>query len=1101
MVRRPQVEFRVAGWLRLLNLLAACALMGLAGSPTHRAVSAQPAVYDVFKDFSLDRNPSISGTWRYGWTSAIDGSFELGDQQSSYFGGVVRCWTSRSELIIVCQNTSGADYRDAGANVLHPGADYLHIHPSLTGSAVVRWTAPVPGRHRVDFQFRSLREGSRWTTTDVHVLVNGTEVYEANLRGVFSNTGLGRAFDVQLDADDTIDFIVGNYSGDNSNDSTGLKATITPLQGFGPGAVCEGATPLLPGVDVRGRIASATDVALYRFDVAEPFSRVEITVPDPKDQLNLDLYRSCVGDIGIGSGRHIGIGSGRHIGGQKRLLFDTKADVGRYFLAVSAKSVSGEFPIDFIPRLEISTVDPNSIRTLILTDELRLQTLYGLKADAPEMVAWRRSLTKLAATPTFGGLVVYNLEDPAETNTVVRRAYAQWLTDPGSPVLSNAVATAIRDWIWGLRSSLPHLEYVVLAGDDRVIPHQRLPIATGGGDSWRTEGMYLLDDSGINPASAIGRALSGDFTLSDDIYGARQSAVSYAAGVSGVVGEMYIPDLAVGRLVDRPSAMTAAIEAFAGAGGEVALQRSLVAGYGFMQDAAEAADGRLAQAGLAVDSRKQILGDDVTAVAIRDGLFQAQPSVAFLAVHADHYRYELADRQRVTATEVLTRSARTSPALVFALACHAGLNVPGTEHARPTDFPEAWLAHRTGVYVSSTAWAYGMDGTMSYGEALMDNFAEALLAGEQTTAGDALARAKAQYYLDHNDRPMHLKTIAGTVLYGLPMYRVKLPQAPATPRVRHVAAAAPLAPPIGAVAPVASTSDEGEPDDVLVWRDFTPPLELEALKRFTTTEGSYFTYPGHRPLAESAEPFQPVVRYTLGAVDRDGQVLGPRGAVFRGGRIREVLQFDPIVYQASILDPSQKRADNTVPPLAGWYPRVPFALRRLDRGPGATGLAAGRDMAQLVLPVGGYHAESRTQRLLESATFDIYFSASLDRAGASVKLVGSTARGSQQDVTVDATDASGVERITVAYTAAGEPWRSADLTRETSDGSRWVGSVTRGATFVVQVVDAAGNVTVIQADGTIDRPCVGCQPRPTWLYLPWLNKDPRGDFSIVSENR
>lgn len=1089
MTLRPRVEFRTASCLRRLSLLAACALLGLAGSPPHRPVGAQSAVYDVFEDFSLDRNPSVSGMWRYGSASAIDGAFELGDLQLSYFGGVVRCWSSHVDMFVVCQNTSGEDYRDAGQNVLHPGAEYVHMHPSLTRSAVVGWTAPVAGRHRVNFQFRSLREGSRWATTDVHVLVNNTEVYEANLRGVFTNTGLGRTFDVELDEGDTIDFVVGNYSGDNSNDSTGLKATITPLQGFGPDAVCAGATPLLPGVDVRGRISAATDIALYRFDVAEPFSRVEIAVTDPKDQLNLDLYRSCAGDIGIGSGRHIGIGSGRHIGGQKRLIFDTKADVGRYFLAVSAKGVTGDFPIDFSPHLDVTTVDPNGIRTLILTDELRLQSLFGLKADAPEMIAWRRSLTKLAATPTFGGLVVYNIEDPAETSFAVQRAYTRWLTDPGSPALSNAVAGAMRDWIWELRTSLPHLEYVVLAGDDRVIPHQRIPIGAGGGGSWRTESMYLLDDSGINPASAIGRALSGDYTLSDDIYGARQSAVSYAAGADGVAGEMYIPDLAVGRLVDRPSAMTAAIDAFAAAGGEVALQRSLVAGYDFMQDAAESADSRLAQAGLAAGSRRQILGEDVTAAAIRDGLFEAQPNVAFLAIHADHYRYELADRQRVTATEVLTRSAPTGPALVFALACHAGLNVPGTDHARPTDFPEAWLTHRTGVYVSSTAWAYGIEGTMAYGEALMDSFAEALLAGEQTTAGDALAKAKAQYYLDHNDRPMHLKTLAGTVLYGVPMYRVKLPQAPATPAVNHVAAAAPIAPPFDKVSPVKSAATDGAPDDVLVWRDFSPPPELEALKRVTTTEGSYFTYPGRRPLAESAEPFQPVVRFTLGAVDRDGQVLGPRGAVFRGGRIREVLEFDPIVKQAAILDPSQQGADTTMPPLAGWYPRVPFALRRLDRVPGASGLAEGRDMAQLVLPVGGYHAERRTERLLESATFDIYFSASPDHVGASVKLVGSTARGSLQDVTVDATDASGVERVTVAYTAAGEPWRSIDLLRETSDGSRWVGSVTRGAAFVVQVVDAAGNVTLIQDDGTIDRPCVGCQPRPSWLYMPWLSSN------------
>jgi hypothetical protein len=63
------------------------------------------------------------------------------------------------------------------------------------------------------------------------------------------------------------------------------------------------------------------------------------------------------------------------------------------------------------------------------------------------------------------------------------------------------------------------------------------------------------------------------------------------------------------------------------------------------------------------------------------------------------------------------------------------------------------------------------------------------------------------------------------------------------------------------------------------------------------------------------------------------------------------------------------------------------------------------------------------------------------------------------NVTVNASDASGIEAVVVAYTDGSGVWASASL--EQSQGS-WSGSLagSAGTDFLIQVVDRAGNVTV-----------------------------------------
>lgn len=80
---------------------------------------------------------------------------------------------------------------------------------------------------------------------------------------------------------------------------------------------------------------------------------------------------------------------------------------------------------------------------------------------------------------------------------------------------------------------------------------------------------------------------------------------------------------------------------------------------------------------------------------------------------------------------------------------------------------------RGASYVGSTGWAYGMENVLAYQEVLMTEFTRLLAQGAGSSLGDALVLAKQTYFKTHEMNHFHAKTLAGTVLYGLPMLHVR----------------------------------------------------------------------------------------------------------------------------------------------------------------------------------------------------------------------------------------------------------------------------------------------------------------------------------------
>ena len=130
-------------------------------------------------------------------------------------------------------------YHNPSSDVLHPSGIMLAEpgviaqHPGWSGKySAVRWQAPQAGTYQINAGFFGISELDQQTTTDVHILVNNTSVFDGLVEGHWANEnvriGTNNAMSLTLANNDYIDFVVGfGSNGNYFNDSTRLDANIT----------------------------------------------------------------------------------------------------------------------------------------------------------------------------------------------------------------------------------------------------------------------------------------------------------------------------------------------------------------------------------------------------------------------------------------------------------------------------------------------------------------------------------------------------------------------------------------------------------------------------------------------------------------------------------------------------------------------------------------------------------------------------------------------------------------------------------------------------------------------------------------------------------
>jgi Tol biopolymer transport system component len=662
---------------------------------------------------------------------------------------------------------------------------------------------------------------------------------------------------------------------------------------------------------------------------------------------------------------------------------------------------------------------PTGLNTVFLVNEQRLRATY---ADAEQaLTALQQNLAALNSLG-FPSAVV-----PVEADAAVAQAYSDWDLQPCSPHKANAVVRSVTEVVDGIRAAHPTLKYVVLVGGDDIVPHARVDDAT----SYANE----IQHAGTFPTNNQYLGAFGNFKLlTDNPYGATEAIPFFNR-------HLYVPELAVGRLVEKPAEIARAIQKFVEFEGSLAPETAFTTGYNFLGDGADAIHGALEQ--LLGAGATSLISEDWTSgdilTALRSG---TPPSIASINAHYDHHRSLPANENAAgTEDDLFTTADLRDPAtpmldrrLFFTMGCHAGLSlsdvVVGTTVPNG-DWAQA-LAEKGAVFAGNTGFGYGDTDTVGYTEQLLKLFAEEL--PQAATIGHALNFAKQRYVASLGVVGVYdEKVISQMTLYGLPMYAVGDGVPPAPPTLPE---------------------PEAEPVSGLQATSFSTG-EL-VFTRQTGDNGQYDTVAGGDLQVTHLRPLQPRLHLPVRP--------GARGALITHLESEDSTDaFDPS-QSRPIVDHSSREPELDFDDVA-----FPTKIQTITHGPATE--------ASLVLIPGQFFTTDASepgrgiQRRFTSIEGLVYGDGTGDGAAPELLRIDGAILGSQASFTVDVTDAEGgpmdVKRVLVLY-KDGLEWRSADLTRSATAPSIWSGGGPVSGdqiSFFVQAVEEGGFVAASTLKG------------------------------------
>ena len=656
---------------------------------------------------------------------------------------------------------------------------------------------------------------------------------------------------------------------------------------------------------------------------------------------------------------------------------------------------------------------PANASTLYLFASKRFGDLYGLQAEND---VWNKLQTLAARTDAAGGAVI-----PVDANAAVLTALNARATDSCSPAKANDVVRAVGALLDDPLIVRPSVRYVVVVGDDTVLPFGRIVDNT----AYANERNYASTFFGGENNQYLSTYALG-FLPTDDALG----DVNYAGQGP------YVPELAVGRLVETPTQIIGQLDQYVTRNGAIAPTRGLTTGYDFLMDGSTQISTAL-KARVGANNSAELINNTWSKTNLIDAMFPATntPQLVSLNAHYDHFRSLPADENAAnretilfTTADLLTRS--TSGRAVFTMGCHSALPVSDfvvADVLKP-DWAQAYAQTGAIVYMGNTGFGLGDTAAPLYSEKLNVLFAQRL--DGSMTFGQALAFAKQEYAATPTQSGYHLKVIDQATMMGLPMYRLGTgsASAPPTPAITSTDSATGL-----------------------------PTAAFNVAPSFTlvnTAIGSYFV--SDDAFAENRRPIQPMTKLD---VTQPGLVA--HGALITGLNSVDQNNFDAafsrVVDDLSAFTP-ELVGDVTFPTKLQSIASIATPIGTRQR----LSLFSGQfrsDGAPDALGIG-------TQRRFTSLAGNIFYTGPgvTDFASPSFGPVDVTKAGTTVGFAVNITDnvggESGVKRVVALYRDGSQVWKSIEMSRSSP---RWSGAGPlqgQSVEWMIQAVDGSGNVAV-----------------------------------------
>lgn len=690
---------------------------------------------------------------------------------------------------------------------------------------------------------------------------------------------------------------------------------------------------------------------------------------------------------------------------------------------------------------EATPTPSGPIKTLILTNQKRLTGLFGVE-EAQSVAAKLQELAQDSAAP---GILV----DLAE-HFAVTQAYDAWDNDPGNLAKANATTDAIRALVWYFLDRYPQIDYIVLVGDDRIIPHRRAAHKI----TVLKEAQYAAEELAAD--TTVGQALRQEVILFDDFYASRE-----ARKVKGQL--FYLPDKAIGRLVETPQEIKQAVARY--------LQNQAVKRSSALLIANDLHLNRLAGAQKICEQLRRYLspGDFCKTTAnawgttqFSDWHLRPNPPVDLhlLDLHSKHWAVQMGDQAFLATGSAATPPTTLAGTIVMSVGSHSALSV-GPDEPYPFDWPQ-FYAQQGALFIGNSATELFLrEEALGLSHKLLATLANQFWKNQ--TIGGALVAAKQTYWQEAREPNLNDRHVLHQmILFGLPMYQLPPPQTLSGPNEFPSVLRNGNAPLVGGHTLGADATVTGT-------LTFGLAASFDTLALATTSAGNYYTLDGHVNWKADAAG-QP-----LYFVDLDETLLGAngpaRGVLWLGGVYTDVLNPNLLIPQVAVSDGAGIGQSQVAAPasVAATNP-IPAQLDPTGK--------------RLVVEWGHYDAVENRQRLYGDVALELTFSTSPDTLAPTVQQRAAQVTKSGIAIKLEAADASGIRRAVATYTGGDGLFQSMDLTYQ-PDMDKWVGVIPglRRAAWFAQVVDGAGNVAYVLDKGKFFQ-AEATTTSVNYLYLP-----------------